>query len=77
MIHPLAEDFTNLKDSEIEERIHELSKKFYMSSNPQVQRQISLFLDLYQEELRARRARMWQQQYQNRDKDLDNLIKVR
>ncbi len=77
MIHPLAEDFTNLKDSEIEERIHELSKKFYMSSNPQVQRQISLFLDLYQEELRARRSRMWQQQYQNRDKDLDNLIKVR
>lgn len=76
-MHPLAEDFTNLKDSEIEERIHELSKKFYMTSNPQVQRQISLFLELYQEELRTRRAKLWQQQYQNRDKDLDNLIKVR
>jgi hypothetical protein len=76
-MHPLAEDFTDLKDAEIEERIHELSKKFYMTHNPQVQRQISLFLELYQEELRTRRAKLWQQQYQNRDKDLDNLIKVR
>jgi hypothetical protein len=76
-MHPLAEDFSKLKDSEIEEKIHELSQKFYQSHNPSVQRQISLFLELYQEELRSRRAKMWQQQYQNRDKDLDNLIKVK
>lgn len=77
MIHPLAEDFTNLKDSEIEEKIHELSKKFYQTHNPSVQKQISMFIDLYQEEIRSRRAKLWQQQYQNRDKDLDKLIKVK
>lgn len=76
-MHPLAEDFSQLKDSEIEEKIHELSQKFYQTHNPGVQRQISMFLDLYQEEIRNRRARLWQQQYQNRDKDLDNLIKVK
>lgn len=76
-MHPLAEDFSKLKDSEIEEKIHELSKKFYITHNPSVQKQISMFLDLYQEELRGRRARLWQQQYQNRDKDLDKLIKVK
>ena len=76
-MHPLAEDFSKLKDSEIEEKIHELSKKFYQTQNLAVQRQISMFLDLYQEEIRNRRAKLWQQQYQNRDKDLDKLIKVK
>ena len=76
-MHPLAEDFSQLKDAEIETRVSELSKKYWQSSNPALQNQISLFLDLYNEELRSRRAKMWQQQYQNRDKDLDNLIKVK
>lgn len=75
-MHPLSEDFSTLKDNEVEARIQELSKKYWLTTNPSVQRQISMFLDLYNEELRTRRAKMWQQQYQNRDKDLDKLIKV-
>lgn len=75
-MHPLAEDFSTLKDAEIESRIQELTKKYWQAHNPSVQTQISLFLDMYQEELRSRRAKMWQQQYQNRDKGLDDLIKV-
>ena len=76
MIHPLADDFSKLKDSEIESKVQELSRKYWQATNPNVQTQISLFLDLYNEELRSRRAQLWQQQYQNRDKGLDNLIKV-
>ena len=57
-MHPLAEDFSKLKDSEIESRIQELTKKYWQAHNPTVQMQISLFLDMYQEELRSRRARM-------------------
>ena len=76
MIHPLAEDFSELKDGEIEVKVQELTRKFFMTHNPQVQKQISLFLDLYQEELRFRRAKLWQQQYQNRDQGLDKLINV-
>jgi hypothetical protein len=75
-MHPLAEDFSKLKDAEIESRIQELNRKYWQASNPGVQHQITMFLDLYNEELRARRAKMWQQQYQNRDKDLDKLINV-
>jgi hypothetical protein len=33
-------------------------------------------LETYNEELRARRAKALEQMYQNRDKDLDKLIKV-
>jgi hypothetical protein len=76
-MHPLAEDFSQLKDAEIEARVTELSKKYWQSSNPSVQGQISLFLELYNEELRSRRAKLWQQQYQNRDKGLDKLINVK
>jgi hypothetical protein len=76
-MHPLAEDFSQLKDTEIETRVTELSKKYWQSSNPSVQSQISMFLDLYNEELKSRRAKLWQQQYQNRDKGLDKLINVK
>lgn len=76
-MHPLAEDFSQLKDTEIETRVSELSKKYWQSSNPSIQSQISMFLDLYNEELRSRRAKAWQQQYQNRDKGLDKLINVK
>jgi hypothetical protein len=76
-MHPLAEDFSQLKDAEIESRVSELGKKYWQSSNPALQNQISMFLELYNEELRSRRAKVWQQQYQNRDKGLDKLINVK
>jgi hypothetical protein len=76
-MHPLAEDFSELKDAEIETRVSELSKKYWQSNNPSIQNQIALFLDLYNEELKSRRAKLWQQQYQNRDKGLDKLINVK
>ena len=40
-MHPLAEDFSQLKDAEIETRVSELSKKYWQSSNPSIQNQIS------------------------------------
>ena len=52
-MHPLAEDFSQLKDAEIETRVSELSKKYWQSSNPSIQNQISLFLDLYNDELKC------------------------
>jgi len=76
MIHPLAQDLSKLKDSEIESKIQELSRKYWQSRNPSVQQQISLFLDTYNSELTARRMKNLEQMAQNRDKDLDKLIKV-
>ena len=75
-MHPLVDDCTKLKDSELESRVQELSKKYWMAHNPGVQHQISTILEMYQDELRSRRAKMWDQQYQKRDKGLDDLIKV-
>jgi len=76
MMHPLAEDFSQLKDAEIENKLQELSKKYWQANNPSVKQQISIFIDLYKTEMNSRRAKQWDQVYQKRDKDLDNLIKV-
>jgi hypothetical protein len=76
MIHPLAEDFGQLKDPEIENRLQDLSKKYWMTNNPQVRQQMSILIGLYREELSSRRQKVLNQQYQNRDKGLDKLINV-
>lgn len=76
MMHPLAEDYSQLKDAEIESRLQDLSKKYFQTNNSAVKQQISIFIDIYRTELSARRAKAIQQQYQKRDKDLDKLIKV-
>jgi predicted transcriptional regulator of viral defense system len=77
MIHPLAESFSGLKDAELENKVQELSKKFFMAANnPAVQNQIILLLDMYKAELNTRRQKVWQEQYQKRDTDLDSLINV-
>lgn len=76
MIHPLAEDFSQLKDVEIENKIQELSRKYFQAHNLGVQNQIVLLLDMYKSELAQRRAKVWQEQYQKRDTDLDSLINV-
>lgn len=76
MFHPLSEDFSQLKDAEIENRIQDLGKKYFQCANPAVQHQISLFLDIYKSELAMRRAKIWQEQYQKRDADLDGLINI-
>jgi hypothetical protein len=75
-MHPLAEDFSKLKDSEIENKISDLSKKYWLTTNPNVQHQISLFLDVYREELRNRQAKLWQQ-HQTKSPELDKLINVK
>ena len=76
MIHPLSGDFSELKDAEIESRLQELSKKYWMAGNPTVKHQISTFISLYKEELSFRRQKQLEQQYQSRDKGLDKLIKI-
>ena len=74
-MHPLAEDYSKLKDAEIEARISDLGKKYWQSSNPGVQNQISMFLDLYREELRSRQSKQWQ--HQTKSPALDKLINVK
>lgn len=75
-MHPLIQDLDKLKENELENKIQDLSKKYFQAHNLGMQQQIILVLESYKEELAARRAKTWQEQYQKRDTDLDSLINV-
>jgi hypothetical protein len=75
-MHPLVVDLVDLKTSEIESKINDLTKKYFMTSNFGVQTQISNMLDAYKEELSNRQQAEWQKVMESRNKGLDKLINV-
>lgn len=74
MTHPLTKVGT-LKDNELEDKIIDLSSRYWKTTNPEVKQQIMLILDDYRQELSARRAKQ-QVKEQNGENDLDNLINI-
>jgi len=76
-MHPLAGDLVNLKDSEIDGKISDLTKKYFMTPNPGVRSQISSLLDAYKDEQRKRQQiALKKLMDNNKDKGLDKLINV-
>ena len=75
-MHPLVGDLSHFKDSELEDKTNELTRKYFSTSNPEVQYQISMVLDSYKNELNNRRQREYEKMMNSRNKDLDKLIKV-
>lgn len=76
MFHPFEGDISQLKDSEIEEKVTELTRKYFQASRlgkPELLTQISTFLTIYKEEM-SKRLRTKTQS--NMDGDLDQLINV-
>ena len=77
MFNPLLDNFDELSDAEIELKISELSRKYFISHNPQVQQQISVILEMFKQELNSRIAKQRQkEQEQNGENGLDSLINV-
>ena len=76
-MHPLAGDLVNLKDSDIDSKISDLTKKYFMTPNPGVRAQISSLLDAYKDEQRKRQQLALKKMMDNnKDKGLDKLINV-
>jgi hypothetical protein len=75
-MHPLVNDFSHLKDSEIENKIGELTRKYFMSHNVEIRNQIVMLLETYKEEAGNRRRAALEKMMENRDKSLDKLINV-
>lgn len=75
-MHPLLSDLSSLKDQEIHSKISDLTNKYFMTRNIEVQSQIANVLDSLRDELRTRNVRQMQEQMKNGNKNLDSLIKV-
>jgi hypothetical protein len=75
-MHPLIVNLSELKTAEIESKINDLTKKYFMTSNFEVQTQITSMLDTYKEELGNRQREEWNKVMESRNKGLDKLINV-
>lgn len=75
-MHPLVTDLSSMKDPELESKINDLTRKYFMTYNPGIQAQIVAVLDSYKEELDRRRRLDYEKMMNTRDKGLDKLINV-
>ena len=73
-MHPLVDELSGLKDQEIHSKINDLTKKYFMTHNPDIQRQIANISDELRTELGDRNRRLIEEQM--KDKNLDSLIKL-
>lgn len=78
MINPLIDSLDHFTLQELEDKIADLQRKYFLTRNPQVQVQIANILDIYKIELQDRRIKeLKRQQSQDNDENsLDNLINI-
>ena len=79
MFNPLLEDPSTLKDSELELKILDLTKKYHLAmqfGQGGVCQQILIILDTLRFEQRKRSIEMLKKSVTSQNKDLDSLINV-
>lgn len=69
MSHPLVNNLQELSDKELYEQLQDLTKKYWLVTNPAVQSQIEMIIDDIKWEADRRRRN-------NKNNDIDSLIKV-
>lgn len=74
--HPLQKDLTSLSDQEIENKLIELTKRYYqcMKLAPSAVNQVLLMMDDYRNEQQRRTLKKNEQS--ETDSDLNDLIKI-
>ena len=78
-MHPLFENTQSLSDTQLEEKVMQLNRRYFQTQNPQLRDQITSLLDDYKLEIESRRTKQKlqaQQQQENGEQGLDSLIKV-
>ncbi len=75
-MHPLIGDLSQLKDSEVDSKINDLTRKYFATNSFELKQQIAMALDTYKAELAKRQQNAYEKMMNTRNKDLDKLIKV-
>ena len=78
MINPLIDNLDGFTLQELDQKVSDLQRKYFMTPNPQVQAQIANVLDIYRLEQQDRRLKemMRQQNDENGENSLDKLINI-
>jgi hypothetical protein len=75
-MHPLVNDLSDVSTSELQQKIINLQKKYFVSHNSDVQNQIVLLIDTYNLELEQRQRSKSKKETTNDNNDLDKLINI-
>jgi len=78
MFNPLMPDLREVKDQELENKLHELTKKYWIAArggNGGLAQQILVALESYKDEMRRRQVEQQRSLMEKQNKDLDDLIK--
>ena len=79
MFNPVFPDFRKLKDNEIENKMLELNKKYWIAAGMgqgQAADQIILALNILREEQQRRQSELLKKAAKNSGEDLDGLINI-
>ena len=78
MFHPLQPDLTMLSEQELEDKIRDLTKKYFsaMRMSPAAAGQIVMLLDGYKDEKFKREQKRLDDVKSNYNSDLDGLINI-
>lgn len=77
-MHPFAPDLSNLSDQELDNKIVDLSKKYFQAVrfSPSVSHQVVLLLESYKSEQQSRSAAKQAKSMISGDDDLNELIRI-
>lgn len=80
MLHPLSQNLSELKDIEVEQKLQELTKKYFQAQrfgNIELLTQVETFVKIYRNELAERHRKVMINSANDIEKgDLDQLINV-
>ena len=72
MLHPFAHNLTELSDKDLDDKLSELTKKYFQTRNPEAKSQLQLMINSYKLEMNERLIKS----RQNENKGLDKLIDI-
>jgi len=75
MFNPLVDSFEDLTETQLQEKIQDLSRRYFQTRNPELQNQIAIILDMFKQEQITRLYKK-QNSDNDEDSDLDNLINI-
>jgi hypothetical protein len=75
-MHPLLGSLEKMSDNELEQKLSDVNKRYWQTSNFEVREQIIMVIEAYKLELESRRIKQRIESQQNGNSGLDNLINI-
>ena len=74
MTHPLSDELQSLSDNDLYNKLEDLNKKYWMTTNEQNRSQIVMLLDDIK--LEQENRKIAEKKQENENNNLDNLINI-